>query len=291
MPSIRVGGMFMHDREAPAEWTRRLRDISPVSDILGWLELVWEPGDPWIPSERWTLYEMLHPTLVDDPMELMELYGPHPRSEGHICTAIPTHDWPVKPPGSYQPCLCRRKTESWRRGPCTIVTLTQWKLFRRTGYVGRPFWVIQGSNGGHKHSFTHEEEMFLEQAGLLTKAPGVGVLDHAPFDERVVRQITAFNRLWAMSNSIEEFKNTMGPGYERYRKTVDTELRKQLVKHLSEQMKEPTELFLRAMKKGQLDNKPRTEIDYDRLAEENEKHFVETGEILHHSRLKPVIQV
>jgi hypothetical protein len=290
---LRIDGTFVHDWVAPDEWTQRLRDLSPVSDISGWLELVWEPGDPWIPVQRWTLYEMLHPTLIDDVEELAELYGPHPRSEGHICTSVPQHQWPVRfVNGHYRPCLCRKKTESWRRGPCTIVTLTQWKLFRRTGCVGRPFWTIQGTNGGHKHSFTHEETLLLEQSGYkgVLEPPPAGDMAYAPFDERVVKHITRFNRLWQFRNSLEEYREAMGSGYERYRKTIDSELRRQLVDHLAEQMKEPTDLFLRAARQGQLDKKRRTSIDYERLEDESTRHYIETGQILHESAVRSPIR-
>lgn len=298
-----IDGTFEHDRLAPAEWTQRLRDISPVSDIMGWLELVWEPGDPWIPSQRWTIYEMLHPDVIaadeaeedrdkGERTELEELYGPHPRSEGHICTSVPQSSWAVKFARNFQPCLCRRKLEAWRRGACTQVTLTQWKLFRRTGYVGRPFWVIQGSNGGHKYGFTHEEQMMLEESGYkgVLEPPGPGVMEYAPFDERVVKHITRFNRLWAFRNQLGEYRRTMGENYAQYRATVDRELRRQLVDHLAEQMKEPTELFLRAAKAGEMDKKRRTSVDYERLEDASTRHYIETGQILHHSAIKTPIR-
>ena len=70
---------FIHEQRPPSEWTRRLRDFSPVSESMGFLECVWEPGDPWQPVQRWYLYEMLHPSIVH-PDELEQLRGPHPRS-------------------------------------------------------------------------------------------------------------------------------------------------------------------------------------------------------------------
>jgi hypothetical protein len=280
---VLVTGEFVYDREAPKEWTQALRDISPISEDRGWLELVWESGDPWCPVQRWELYEMVHPSVID-PMELFALRGANPRATGHPCTSLPISSWAARPAADYQPCHCREKTEAWRDSE-SMVSLTEWKLFQRTGYIGRPFWVIQGTTGGNKVGFTHEEGLLLEAEGYPPIAPPGGSLPYAPFDQRVVRQITRFNRLWQFKNNIQEYRESMGPGYERYRKGVDKELRKQLVAHLKEQMHDVAEDFIRAADLGELDNVARTEIDYDRLDQMNDEHFVETGKILHHSNI------
>src|SRR4051812_34960665 len=101
---------FFYDREAPAEWTAALRELSPFAEDRGWLELVWESGDPWAPVQRWGLWEMLHPSVVD-PDELAELRGEHPRKFGHPCTSTPISSWLIPPDPTYRPCLCRHKLE------------------------------------------------------------------------------------------------------------------------------------------------------------------------------------
>ncbi len=280
-PAPFVREAFIHDQLAPAEWTERLREISPVSDERGWLELVWEAGDPWRPAQRWTLYEMIHRSVVDLD-EVKELEGPHPRSEGHACTSVPMSAWAARPAADYRPCLCRRKTESWRKGPCVMATLTQWKLYRRTGYVGRPFWIIQGSGGGHKHSFTEEEKIILEAENYPTDPPATGSLSYAPFDARVIRQMTRFNRLWQFQNNLEEYREAMGPGYAAYRAEAEKEFRRQFLAHVTEQLTDvgagiasiSTELDLR-----------RTDSDYERIFDQSAQHFLETGNTLHKSRV------
>jgi len=274
---------FEFDKEPPAEWVAALRRISEVSDERGWLEFVWEPGDPWAPVQRWELWEMIHPSVVD-PAEVRELRGKHPRREGHPCTSVPISSWAVRPAKSYRPCLCRHKLEAWK-GSDSLVTLTAWKLFQRTGYVGRPFWIIQGTGGGNKAEFTHEEGLLLEAEGYPPVAPPSGSLPYAPFDQRVISAISRFNRLWQFKNNLEEYREAMGPGYAKYRKEVEKKLRIQLVAHLKSQMVDVEPLFLKADEDGELENQPRTSIDYDRLEPQNEEHFIETGHMLHHTRM------
>ena len=101
-----------------------------------------------------------------------------------------------------------------------------------------------------------------------------------------MQQITRFNRLWQFNNNVREYKQAMGEGYDAYRRDVDKKLRVELVNHLKVQMQDVQELFLSAMNKGELDNQPRTSIDYDRLEPQSEEHYIERGQILHHSRMK-----
>ena len=275
---------FIHEQRPPSEWTRRLRDFSPVSESMGFLECVWEPGDPWQPVQRWYLYEMLHPSIVH-PDELEQLRGPHPRSSGHACTSVPISSWVVKPAKDYQPCLCRAKTESWRKGPCPDITLTQWNLTRRmreeygVEYVGRPFWIIQGGHGGHKLGFTHEEQRMLEAEGVPTSTPDPGTLRYAALDERVIRKITRFNRLWQFANNADEYRHAMGEGYEQYRKEIEKKLRTQLVAMLKEHALDDAEYFIKAADAGEMDKLPKTDIDYEQLDELNDQRYIETGQM------------
>lgn len=264
---------FEHDREPPAEWTALLRTVSPVSDVHGHLELVWEPGEPWHPWQRWTLYEMLPLHLTDDEI-LAELRGPHPRSEGHLCLDHP-------PPGMPR-CYCRRKYGGWKGSPALLVTLTQWKLYRRTGRFGNPWWVMQGTTGGHKVEFTSEEKEFLSLAGLPTETPAPGDLPYAPFDQRVVRWITRYNRLAQCANDLRAFKRSRSPEeWARHKEEAQRQLREQFVALLTEQMQEATELFVRADR--DVEDSRAADVDWEKLDEESTHHYVETGELLHPS--------
>lgn len=236
--------------------------------------MLYEVVDPESPA----LEDAVHPAL------LAELQGPHPRTYGHICTSVPVHQWRGRAPQDYQPCLCRHKTESWRRGPCLTVTLTQWKLYQRTGLVGFPFWVIQGERGGHKFHFTKQESLLLEHEGYPPVPPPPGLLPYAEFDGRVVRQILRFNRLLKHRNSIRLYRATMSrDGYAKVMDEEERALRVELVAHLKDQMQEANEFFIRGVKKGEHLNLPTSDVNYDRLAEESEAHYVEHGTVLHES--------
>jgi hypothetical protein len=276
---------FIHDREPPREWVRRLEQLSPPTDAHSFLRIVWEAGDPWIPAQRWTVQQMVHPSVVD-PDFLKELRGPNPRSEGHMCTSMPTHEWPVRPPPGYRPCFCRRKTEAWRGGPCSAITLSQWKTFQRTGYVPRPFWVIEGDKGGHRESFSPQEQMVLEFCGYPIETPRIGSREYAPFDERVLSQIPRFNRLWKLGVTLERFQRMMSrDGIRSFKQAEEQEARKQLLHEIEDEMREVSDLFVSAADKGEMDHLPRTEIDYERLSDMNDQHYVETGNVLSHTKV------
>lgn len=266
---------FAFERDVPPDWIRTLRALSPKSDEVSWLYLHWEPGDPWVPGQRFVLYQMLHESFVDFEL-VRELDGPHPRSEGHMCS--------VKVPGQFQ-CLCRRKTEGWRGGP-SAVTLTQWQLYRATGYVPLPFWIIQGTTGGHKWAFDEQERDMLKMADLPSEPPPLGFLPYAPFDERVVKQIVQHNRLLQMDQTISEYRRTMGAGYEAHKADVAKQMRKNWMGYLATQMQDVNELFIRAAKNGEMDNLPKSNIDYVKLEELASAHYVETGRVLHHTEVR-----
>jgi hypothetical protein len=267
---------YIRDRQPPADWIRSLREVSEKSDEVGWLYLHWEAGDPWVPGQRWVLYEMLHEKWVDDAV-MDELRGPHPRSEGHMCS--------TKVPKQFG-CLCRRKLGAWRGGPCQLVTLTQYQLYRTTGYVAKPFWIIQGTTGGHLWEFDESEREILRYANLPSEAPRLGALPYAPFDGRVLRQIMRRNRLRAMGGSIEAYKQTMGAGYDVYRQKIAREMRARYVEYLEQQLQDVNELFIRAAKKGDLDDQPRTDVNWEKVEEASTATYIEEGHQLHPSMVK-----
>lgn len=276
LPIRPTDAVFIKAQEPPKEWIAQLRELSPKSDEHGWLYLHWEAGDPWIPGQRWLLYEMIHPKWVDEDV-LEELRGPHPRSEGHMCS--------VNVPKQFQ-CLCRRKRESWRGGPCLLITLTQYELFHKTGYFARPFWVIQGSKGGHKRTFNEQESEMLRLAELPGDAPGVGDLPYAPFDQRVVKHIIRSNRLSQLGVTLSGFRRMMGSEHKAYREQVARNLRAEYVKWFSEQLEDVNELFISAARKGEMDGERRTEIDWEKVEDASTAHYIETGQMLHPSTVR-----
>lgn len=261
-----TGELITWTRDVPPDWERELRQHSPKSDEHGFLQLVWEPGERWIPGQRWTLYEMLHETFVDDEI-LHELTGPSPRSEGHFCS--------TKVPEQFQ-CLCRRKLESWRGGPCALITRTQWRVWRETGYYAKPFWILQGDRGGHKFRYTSEERERLRLTDV-PDLPALGDLPAAPFDARVIAHVIRGNRLRQLTQTLGEFRRTMGAGYEEHRQRLAREMRAEYVKWFSEYNDDVNDLFVRAARTGAMDGERKTSIDYDRVDEIAMSQFIETG--------------
>lgn len=298
---------FIQHMEAPKEWRELLDRFTPPPEVQGHLEMVWEPGDPWGPVQRFQLWETTPVNAVNyrgDPLvnfdELRSLRGPHPRTMGHICTSVPVSQWVVPPPKGYVPCGCWRKREAWHiseaeernagypwggEGGC-CPPLTQWLLFQRTGLVGRPFWVVEGERGGHKFDFTTQERELLAREGLPTETPDPGSLPFAPVDQRVIQAILPYYRLRAFNDSIRRYQKTMGDGYAQFRAETEKDMRVTLLHYLKQSLQEVNDLVPRAIGRGEFDHAGHSEIDFDRLDEENDRYFVETGNILSPAALR-----
>lgn len=269
--------VFYRSREPHPEWVRALRQISPKSDVHGWLFLDWDPGEPCAPRQRWVLDELVDPRMqieykgkwgpAVDPAIVEELEGPHPRSSGHMC------HWNV--PEQFQ-CLCRRKFGAWRGGPCQLITLRQYQLYQRTGHFALPFWTIQGGNGGHQASYNSIEKEWLQQQGLPTSPAGVGEWHYAPFDGRVTANIVRHNRLLALDGNLSAYRKQQGSGYQAHRSAQQKEMRRQWVAFLEHQSREEAADFQDAYRKGEIE-KGGTTADWEKIDEMATNEFIETG--------------
>ena len=86
------------------------------------------------------------------------------------------------------------------------LTWRQWKLYERFGSIAQPFWIVQGSTGGHKRQFNQVESRLLGALGLPTEAPLAGALPFAPVDSRVIRQLVPLDamRMWSKARELYE---------------------------------------------------------------------------------------
>jgi hypothetical protein len=232
--------IVFHDRPVPPEWEARLREVSPISDTLSWLALRW-----FAEAERWVLYECVPNEFIERSMR-SELEGAHPDT-------LP----------------------DWGR----IVSAYQWDMYRKHRVHARPSWVIQGTKGGHKVAFSEPDQELCRAAGLPPHPPAPGDLPYAPFDERVVTQILRMSKLAQAKNSLSEFKKKYGSvaGQKREYREALREARKLALVHYNEQFEEPTEHFVKALRVGELDDAPRTNIDWQKKDELSDEKFVETG--------------
>lgn len=169
--------MYTHTRDPLPGWQAELERIVPRSSRVPWLKLVWQPGMPYEPVQRWEIYEMM-PLLEYVPYEIRAAcQGPNPREVG---------DWVELPP----------RSGNYRWITDSLLSLTQWKLFRETNCYPARFWIIQGERGGHKWKLSAAEKNFLQSfTGNEVDTPCSGDLPYAAWDRRVAAKILQHDRL------------------------------------------------------------------------------------------------
>lgn len=232
--------VVFHSREVPKEWETRLREISPISDVVSWLALNW-----FAPAERWVVYEMVPDQFIETGFR-SELEGEHPD-----------------------------RLESWAR----ICSPFQWEMYRKYRVHARPCWVIQGANGGNKVAFSEADQELCRAVGLPIEPPIPGALPYAPFDERVVRQLVKMNKLAKAKNDLQEFRRKHDTT-DAYKRTFNENLRAaraQYVAYLNAQFEDGDEEIAKATREGELDAAPRTTDDFTEKAEMQDIRYIETG--------------
>jgi hypothetical protein len=245
--------------EVLKQWQDELDELFPKSEDTSHLKLVWVAGDDWDVLddgelvwqgvERWYVYEML-PKQFTDPDILFELE--------HMPEPIVRYDSVMK---------------SVARGD-RAVTRLQWRLFKETGMFGKPFWVIQGDRGGHQRFFTTFESQQLILLGLPHNPPLPGTLPYAPYDHRVRAKLLKHDRLRKIGGQLMLLKETQKEKYKRLQKDIETQFRKDIIKFVCDQIG-PEEG--KDIKRGIRDDAPIQETDYEKLWEQAEANYVETG--------------
>jgi hypothetical protein len=242
-PAARPDEIFILQQDPPEDWVRRLREISPISDVVSWLDFHWHT-----PSQRWVIYECVPIKYVDDLTLLEDLMGPDADSP-----------------------------EGQRAG--TTVTSYQQRMYHKHRVHARPCWVIQGTKGGHQVVYGESTKELCRARGLPTEPPMPGDLPYAPFDERVVTQLIRMNKLVKVRNDLGEFKRKHG-NVENWKREKREELRRaraEFVKFLDDQLTDGDDLLKSAARKGEIDNAPVDDREYVEDAELQNARYVETG--------------
>jgi hypothetical protein len=249
-------------REPPAEWVRRLREISPISDQHSWLELLWHED-----AERWMCYEMVPRWAI--PVDLMaEFQGPDPDT-------IPT----LKRFDPRTNELVAEVRETW-------ITPRQWRLYQQYQCWARPCWVIQGTKGGHLYAYDEATKELCKAVQLPMEPPRAGLaeedetkrLPYAPFDERVVVQLIRLNKLTEMKGDLQAFRTRYtGDGFKRFRSEYKKKARAEYIRFLESQMEEAAEHFVDAYRTGELADAPVSDVDWEKADDELTAAFIETG--------------
>lgn len=154
----------------PPAWRRRIEQLWPMSDRTQWMKLRMFPVEKGLTPPRhdvWVLYTMTPAALITDESLLERLSG---------------KPWWELP-----------KNEQY--GRMTVVSSYQWEMFRQFQCLARPYWCLQGDQGGTPMVYTPYEAALLRAHGLPLDPPQPGTLPFAPFDERVVSAVMERDRL------------------------------------------------------------------------------------------------
>lgn len=169
-------------RNPPQEWVDRLRAISPVSPVIPYLVFHWHTD-----AERWELMMCIpHQTMMQTA---------DGRDFAARCQDRPWFDLP----------------KGQRMGRRFTVSTYQFEMFRRHQVWARPFWTLQGPNGGTPQCYTALEEAILQAEGLSLETPHVGAFAYAPFDNRAVRAVLMRDRLYHLSGDFEALNRQATP--------------------------------------------------------------------------------
>lgn len=233
----------VQSQEAPREWVLRLREISPVSTVVSWLDLKWHT-----PAQRWVLYECVPIRYVSDNELIADLQGPDPESE---------------------------------EGQRLFITVSRYQqeMFAKHRVHARPCWVIQGERGGHQVAFGESTKELCRAKGLPTEPPAAGDLPYAPFDERVVEQILSMSKLAKVRGDLGEFKKRYG-SVENWKREKREELRAaraEFLRFLNHQLLDGDEYIKDAVRQGETDDAPRVDTDFVKEDEAFDQRYIEKG--------------
>lgn len=251
-------------RQPSADWVHDLEAIGGSPGVrMTWLAFYWWAGEPWDPIGRWSIWELA-------PREYLARL---PRYAQQFAPMLEALDGP--PPRSLRVFdgaghFVRSNAQ---------VTQEQWDLYRATGALARPFWIIQGRHGGHKIRFTLQEAQLLRLHGLSGEPPRPGDLPYADWDTR------AQKALWRQREMHDEALSLVtGPTFTerahlRMRKDQEERFRRQLLAWLKPQVAEGAAELARPFGKAKVAQhlRPGPEVTDEQLASAEDSFVRETS--------------
>lgn len=238
----------------PHDWEVRLRAMSPMSTKTSWLAFRWAdgvtgiPGRPDEPIERWMLYEC-SPTMSD---EIRSYLG------GTPWWALPVHQ---------------------QAGRRQLVSAYQWEMYRKHKVWARPFWCLQGPNGGTPAVYGELERKLLRLAGQSGDPPAYGSLPYAPFDARAERAIRERQALYALGRRLDRL-NAQGVAehLKAESEAAERAFRKKFLAWIDETFAPQVDYLDWYTRKTEADMVlPKTTDAEERAAAKHAETFVETG--------------
>lgn len=165
--------------EPPADWVRRLREISPVTERLAHLRFRFRAPQPdWNFPEQgvWELYSCTPKAIVSKTRaQLFEQHWSELMLEGSQ--------------------VARRAS----------VSNYQHFMWHMQGVDAQRFWVLQGY-GGTPAKYTRREERILDACNAISEPFPLGFFPACPFDERAVRHILQRDRFIQAELRIEDLR-------------------------------------------------------------------------------------
>lgn len=196
-----------------------LRRISPVTTMHSFLVPFYYRA-----RERWVLYDVM-------PVELI-----HPDEAqgapilGHELLRLLRGKRPSDCPES-------------ERSP--FVSDVQHEMFRVYRGYARPFWVLQGSRGGHQVTFSPWQQNVLLSKNLPPEPPQIGDLPFAPFDGRAIQQLQHLNRLHQFANQIDRLRDSASREHAMAESDrIQKEIRQAEYDFVCSQMEEVTDMAM-----------------------------------------------
>jgi len=235
-------------------WQAELDRIATPGGKTSWLHLYWEPGYDWEPVGRWMIGQVIPAQSIPSAIRDM-LEGPNPADHGHFENDEYGHPrWVTDLPG---------------------ITRRQWQFHKETGNYLRPYWVVQGSRGGHRYQFSFTERRIIEMNGGDPNPPAPGDLPYATPDQRTFAQLGQRDLLRKYAYAIDFMENSERRIEADERRGLE-EMRRQYWNMTSEQVKGYADEMAFHLR-GHLDDAPPSEVQYDKAIEELEPSFIEHG--------------
>lgn len=175
------------DVSIPFPWEAELRAISPINTIHSHLRAYWYRS-----AQRWVLYDVLPVELIIDDLDTGS------GITGKVFKEIANGPRPSE----------REDFKDLEHWP---VSDTQHEMFRVYKGYARPFWILQGENGGHQYRFSPQQAEALCRMGLPSDPPRVGDLAPCPFDNRAIAQLRHLNRLHQLEDSVDRLRQSGSP--------------------------------------------------------------------------------
>ena len=172
-----------------------MKAFGEPNDSVAWLELHFHPV--W---ERWVVYQCL----------------PHEKTNGFV----------LLPEQSGAPKLNVDRQ---------LVDVQQWEIYRTRGVYASPYWVIQGSFGGHRRRMWPYEQTLAKMGGLPSELPYPGQLKYAEMDRRVMDHLGRLDQM-AMYNKMLEYTDRNADTLDADEEQARVEILRKLSSFVHEQV-------------------------------------------------------